>query len=293
MRHLGFWQIIWKRRKLVILLMAAVVSMTIVVSLIMPDIYQAKAVIIPVVGKESGSGNASLAALALQMGGLPGVPLSASATASEIVSLLQSNILRQKIIEQYRLMPILFPGKWDQNRQVWKQGYGIGEIRILNSVPGTWDGIRMLEECVNIHRNNKDNTITISVDFRDPKYAAQIADHYLISLTNYMSSEAKRVAETNRKYLEEQLGSTNDPFIKQKTYNLIAQQIENGMMAEVKENFAFKIIDPPMPPDKKIKPQRGMMALLSLVVALLIGITIAQFIEYYENIKKHKGEVRK
>ena len=109
-----------------------------------------------------------------------------------------------------------------------------------------------------------------------------------MTLTNYMSAEAKRVATTNRKYMEEQLGSTNDPFIKQKTYNMIAQQIEAGMMAEVKENFAFKVIDPPLAPDKKFRPKRGQMAMLSLILALFLGIFAAFFWEYVEKIKASK-----
>jgi uncharacterized protein involved in exopolysaccharide biosynthesis len=103
-----------------------------------------------------------------------------------------------------------------------------------------------------------------------------------------MSSEAKRVASTNRKYLEQQLGSTADPFIKQKTYNMIAQQIETGMMAAVKENFAFKIIDPPLAPDKKEKPKRGQMAMLSLTAALFAGIFAAFFKEYLDKIRVSK-----
>ena len=86
-------------------------------------------------------------------------------------------------------------------------------------------------------------------------------------------------------YLEEQLGSTADPFIKQKTYNMIAQQIETGMMAEVKENFAFKVIDPPLAPDKKIKPKRVQMVMLSLIVALFVGVFAAFFREYIEKIR--------
>jgi len=53
-------------------------------------------------------------------------------------------------------------------------------------------------------------------------------------------------------------------------------------MAEVKENFAFKVIDPPLAPDKKIKPKRSQMVMLSLIVALFIGIFVAFFLEYLE-----------
>jgi uncharacterized protein involved in exopolysaccharide biosynthesis len=268
--HCG--QVIWKRRKMIGSMMVAAVVTMIILSFLMTDIYQAKAVISPVTGRDSGTNTAGLSALAQQLGGFPGVPSSSQANASEIVSLLNSNILRRKIIEQYNLMPLLFYGQWDQERRIWKQEYSVLGMKPFKfiKIPDIWDALRLLEENVKINRNIKDNTITVTVDFHDPKLAALIADYYLVTLTNYMSSE-----------------------VKQKTYNLIAQQIENGMMAEVKENFAFKIIDPPMMPDKKIKPRRSVIALLSLVISLLSGIGIALFLEYYEKLKKNNGEVVK
>jgi len=91
--------------------------------------------------------------------------------------------------------------------------------------------------------------------------------------------------------LEEQLQKTADPLIRQKIYNLIAQQLETAMMAEVKENFAFKIIDPPKVPDRKIKPKRALMVVLSFSLALFMGVFIAFFMEYLERIRKRgRGE---
>jgi len=74
---------------------------------------------------------------------------------------------------------------------------------------------------------------------------------------------------------------------------MIAQQIETGMMAEVKENFAFKVIDPPMVPDRKIKPKRSKIVLVSLVVSLFLGICAAFFLEYKNKGKTKEGEVGK
>ncbi len=309
---LDYWRVIWKRRMMIGWLVAVTVVATVVISLFMTNIYQAKAVIIPVMAKDSGAGGgAGLAALAQQFGGLPGIAMPGSASASEIMSLLKSNILREKIIQKYNLMPALFYKQWDAKRQIWKKSEETDNwlnpryyVSLLDKafapippegaqkkdpdIPDTWDALRLLNEIVRINQDIKQNTITISADFHDPDMAAKIIEYYLATLTNYMSSEAKRVAATNRKYLEEQLGSTTDPFIKQKTYNMIAQQIETGMMAEVKENFAFKVIDPPMAPDKKIKPNRTQMVMLSLIVAIFVGVFAAFFREYIEKIRTKK-----
>jgi len=260
----------------------------------------------PVTAKSGGGGGVSgLSALALQFGSLPGIAMPASASASEIINLLKSNVLRERMIQQHNLLPILFPDQWDHRRQVWKKsGFNLSlnplyDISLISlavdpapprpvkpkqdpNAPEMWDALRTLDGILKVTNSVKENTITISAEFRDPELAAKIVEYTMKTLTDYMSNEAKRVATTNRIYLEQQLGITTDPFIKQKTYNLIAEQIETAMMAEVKENFAFKVIDPPLAPDKKIKPKRSQMVMLSFVVALFIGIFVAFFLEYLE-----------
>jgi uncharacterized protein involved in exopolysaccharide biosynthesis len=302
---LYYWRVIWKRRWMISGIMVVAVFAAIIISLFMTNIYQAKAVIMPVMARDNGAGAAGMAALAQQFGALPGIAMSGSTSASEILSLLKSNILREKIIRQYNLLPILFYKQWDHQQRTWKRDQvkldPLHYLSLLSKnfvptpaqgrqkkdpdIPDTWDALRLLTEIVNISQDVKQNTITISVDFPDPDVAARIVEYFLVTLTNYMSSEAKRVAATNRKYLEEQLGNTTDPFIKQKTYNMIAQQIETGMMAEVKENFAFKVIDPPLAPDKTIKPKRIQMVILALFTALFVGIFAAYFREYLQKTR--------
>lgn len=204
-------------------------------------------------------------------------------------------------------MPVLFYKQWDAKQQRWKASEGSGVslnplvwVSILiklvmptptptagarkkqPGVPDTWDGLRAIDGIVKVNSNVKEGTIVITADYQDPDLAAKFVEYFMISLTDHMSSEARRVAQINLKYLEGQLGVNADPFIKQKIYNLIAQQIETSMMTEVKENFAFKVIDPPLAPDKKIKPKRSQMVMLSFVVALFIGIFVAFFLEYLE-----------
>jgi uncharacterized protein involved in exopolysaccharide biosynthesis len=160
-----------------------------------------------------------------------------------------------------------------------------------DDVPDIWDGIRMLDEdIVNVKNDVKENTITITAEFNDPEMAAKIIEYFLVTLTDHMSSEAKRVAATNKQYLEAELGKTADPLLKQKIYELIAQQLETSMTAEVKENFAFKVIDPPKAPDKKAKPKRALMVILSVVVSGFIGVFVAFFMEYLEKVKGKEGE---
>jgi len=298
---LDYWRVIWKRRAFISCIVVVMTLATAIASLFMTDIYQAKAVIKPVTPKEGGTGMSALAQQFGGMAGLAGVALPGSTSATELVALLKSNILRGKIIERYQLLPILFYNQWDGEKKTWKKGshFSLNPLALVSKirpgkskadkgekdVPDTWDGLRALDNVVKVVYNVKDDAITVSADFPDPEMAARMVEYFLSSLNDHTSSEAKRIAAINRKYLEEQLGKTGDVILQQRIYNLIANQIETTMMAEVKENFAFKVLDPPLTPDKKSKPKRTQMVIISFIVSLFLSIFIAFFIEYLKKIK--------
>ncbi len=273
-------------------------------SLTIENIYQSSAVITPISEKDRGQGG--LSAIAQQFGGLAGISLPGAATSSEIINLLKSNILREKMIKEHNLMPIIFHKRWDKEKNEWrkaKKGMSLNPLSIIsgligrmreannpnpedNGEPKVWDGLRELQRVVRISNNLKENTIIISAEFTDPEVSANLVANLLATLNNHMSSEAKRVAQTNRQYLEEQLFKTADPFIKQKIYNLIAQQLETSMMAEVKENFAFKVIDPPKVPDRKIRPRRASMVMLGAILSGISGVALSIILERLTGLRR-------
>ncbi|MBI5025655.1 MAG: hypothetical protein HZC12_02795 [Nitrospirae bacterium] len=257
---MDYINVIKKHRTMIVIIIAVSVLTTGMVSFLMPKIYEAKAVITPVTQPKEPGG---MSVIAAQFS----IAAPASSNVSEIVNLLKSNILLEKIITRYDLLKVFF-----------KEGFpeGPSKDKII------WGGIRYLKGIMEVKHNQRENIIELSVKFKDPRVAADIINYTLIELTDHMTGEAKRVAETNKKYLESLIDKNSDPFIRQKVYALIAQQIETSMMAEVKENFAFKVLDPARVPDTKIEPKIKKNIMLSFVTSLFIGIFLAFFKEYLE-----------
>ena len=105
---------IWKDRKLIIYIVVIVTFVTAVISLFMTNIYTAQAVLKPV---SQNQGGGKLTSLASQFGGiasLAGITMPSSASTTEMVNLLNSNLLRKTIIETHNLLPVLFPDQWDK-----------------------------------------------------------------------------------------------------------------------------------------------------------------------------------
>jgi len=146
----------------------------------MPNIYQVTAIITPVVTQGVGG----LPPRAQQLGNLLGMSLPTSPLSLEIISLLNSNILREKIIEKYNLLPVLFYQQWDEEKRIWKKTEkGIPfliqkiikkiapanpkEVKREMDVPEIWDGLRTMDKIVKVNNNFRENTIKISVNFPD------------------------------------------------------------------------------------------------------------------------------
>lgn len=260
---LDYVRVILKHKRLILWITVIAVVLTAIISLIMTPIYEAKAVILPIASQ--GVGTSAASAIALQFGGFVQEP--------EVVGLLKSNGLRERVLKRYNLLPVLFEEK---------------SLKDKTEEEKIWEALRYLEEALRINFNQKEGTVSISMAFKDPKIAADIVNYILKELNDYMSSEIRRVAETNRRYLESQIDKTADPFIRTNLYSLIARQIEISAIVEAKENFAFKVIDPPKAPDKRSKPKRKLMVVVSFVVSLFFGIFLAFFKEY---IDKHQADI--
>lgn len=269
MDHLA---IIKKHRIMLLVIVSVSVLVTAVVSLLKTPIYEAKALIAPVVNQNISG----MSAFSAQMGIIAPQPTN----VSEILNILNSNVLREKVIKKHSLLPVFFDEKTLDGKTEEQK---------------LWAGLRYMQGAFTAKYKQKENLIEISMRFRDPAITAKVINYILAELTEHMSTEAKRVAETNRRYLESDtvMSGASDPFIRNKIFNLIAQQIETGMMAEVKENFAFKVLDPPKVPDRRIRPDRRRMVMIAFLASLFAGVFIVYAWEYLDREKKgNKGGLR-
>ncbi|MEW6602070.1 MAG: Wzz/FepE/Etk N-terminal domain-containing protein [Nitrospirota bacterium] len=263
---LEYIDIMVSHRILIIITVVVAVAAAAVISILTPKTYEARAVIMPVAQMQDQNG---MNAVALQLG----ITARQTSNASELFSLLHSNILMERVVTKNSLVPVL----------LGKAAAGKNENEQL------WDSIRYLKNTIyKATDNRRDGTIELSVQFRDPQMSTMILTSILTELTDYMSSEAKRVADTNKQYLESLIDKNSDPLIKQKIYALIARQIEISMMAEVKENFAFKVLDPPRIPDKSVRPRILINIMLSFITSLLVGICLAFIVEHIKAIRESR-----
>jgi uncharacterized protein involved in exopolysaccharide biosynthesis len=197
---LDYWHVIKKRRNVILYLFLISVASAAIISLLMLPIYQAKATLMPV---ESSQGRVSAALGTLQnipfVGGAVGGALGKTAT-DKLMSILNSRTVAENVIKSLSLIKVLFEQEWDEKNNRWK----------INKPPTLQDTVNLLQKSMVKMSDDRKGLISISVEYKDPKLASDIANEYTKALQTFLNTSAISLAKRNRIFLEKQIELTKN-----------------------------------------------------------------------------------
>lgn len=246
---------IWDYKFLIAAVAAVCTGIAIYLALTAKEIYRADVTLAPV----SESGGAGGGGLMSQLGGLAnlaGLSLGGG-RGKEATALLKSYRLSEEFIRRNELQPVLFDSD-------------------SKEPPTMWKAVRQFRAAVlDIKEEELDGLITLTVDWTDPKVAAQWANE-LVALANELSRK-RAIDESTRNlnYLNDQLTKTNVVEIRMSLYKLIESETKQLMLANGKFEYAFTVIDPAVAPEIRISPKRTLMTLVGFAIGCVLGCVIA------------------
>ena len=168
-----------KNWKMIVGVPFVVAVITAICTLFMPNIYTAKAMILP--GDDNSGG--MMSAMMAQMGGLAalaGGGLGGATKADLYITMMKSEEIQSPIVDRFHLMDL------------YKAKFRATAYSALHSSSVIGAG-------------KKDGVITIAVNNKDPKLAADIANAYVEELGKLAAKLTTTGAGTNRVFLEERL----------------------------------------------------------------------------------------
>jgi tyrosine-protein kinase Etk/Wzc len=187
-----YWQVISKRKWGIIALGAVMTMGTLVVSFVLPKIYESTATLLPQLESNNGvglgalfaSGAASSAAQSLGIS-LPGSP----ATPTDVfTAMLKSRIMADDIIRRFDLM----------------EHY---ETKTMHDARGSLEGATRIVV-------TKEKVIKVAVEDKDPQLASDIANFYVSNLDRLNQTLSVSKARENRKFIEQRVAETQTALVK-------------------------------------------------------------------------------
>ena len=176
---LDYGKILWRRKVMIVVLFTFSVVIAMVVSLMLPKYYKSEAMILAS-APESGGLSAALSAGPLA-GALTGSFGGLSSPADKILVFLRSRTVAEMVIKRLDLVKAFNADKWDAVKGAWKHPE---EPPLLEEV------VKKLGKKVMSFSKSKEGAITISVEWKDPKLAAQIANNYILALSEFMKDKS-------------------------------------------------------------------------------------------------------
>jgi uncharacterized protein involved in exopolysaccharide biosynthesis len=244
--------LLWRYKVLVILVTLVCTAAAVAYALVATPIFHAETVITD--ARESSEGG--LASIAGQLGGLgslAGVSLGGSGGASrEARAVLQSRHLIQEFITRNDLLPEL--------------------LRDSKGPPVLWSAVKRFQgDILNIHEDVRKGTVTVGIDWTDPVIAARWANGFVALANDLIRARAIEDSKRNVAYLNDQTSHTDSVEIRAVMYDLIKSETKTLMLANGRIEYAFRSVDPAVPPALRSRPQRTVIVLFGAVCGFLLG----------------------
>jgi len=280
---------LWNAKWLIAAVTAAVTAAAVTVALLLPNQYEASALLAPNAREQDGMMNR----LSQRFGGLAsmaGVDLPQGEGVSPTVlamETLQSRAFLTDFIRRHELeVPLLAAQGWDEETGEWlidreiydpESGEWVREVEPGRSPePTDWELYKaMSEQVLSVEQSQESGLVTVSVELTSPVAAKRWVDWLVAELNAHMREQAIREAEESISYLRDQAEGTPLAEMRSVFFSLIEQQTQRRMLAEVRDEFAFKTVDPAVVPEELASPNRPLIAVLGMVLGGMLGVFVA------------------
>jgi Uncharacterized protein involved in exopolysaccharide biosynthesis len=217
----------------------------------------------------SGSLNSALG----QLGGLAslaGINVgSGDAATEEALAVLRSRDFTTGFINDNHLMPILFAKQWSVADGKWRAD--------VANPPTQSTAFKYFNSKIrSVTQDKKTGLITVQIEWTDRIAAANWANELVQRLNTEMRSRALAQADASIGYLQKELASTSILEVREAINRLIETQVKQRMLANVTQQYAFRIVDKATAPDANdpVRPNKRLLLVSGPLAGLLAGVVL-------------------
>jgi uncharacterized protein involved in exopolysaccharide biosynthesis len=254
------WKVLTNNKLFIIVFIALTTLGAIYYATTLPTIYKANVLMISVESDSSGSRLDRLAGFSgIALGGGNG-----DVRGEQALARLKTRSFLVNHIKENNLKHFLLADQWSKEEKQW----------INDKEPSDEDAYKFFLNMITagLHVRSKANLGFLSIEWEDPanpEKIADIANNLVSSMNSHAKDRAISDAKNSIKFLEKELGRTSILNSQTILYNLIEQQIGKIMMANVRDEFVFKVIDPAVIPKRAEVKQVPAIIFLGLLLGIL------------------------
>ena len=266
---LEIWRILVRFRVMILSIILVCTLASTLFALMMTPVYRAAIQVAPVSEKDS---NNRFAAQLGEFGGLAaltGINMEQGGKKNESIATLRSRKFTEQFIKDEKLLPVLFHNQWDTENQRWDE-------TDPEDVPTLEDAWKLFNKKVRrISEDRKTGLVVLSIEWEDPREAARWANELVLRVNAMLREKAASESEKAIGYLREQLGKTSVVELREVVNRLIESEMKEIILANITEEYAFRVIDPAVVPEEPFRPVVPLMIVLGAILGTILGVILA------------------
>lgn len=259
--------LLWTRRWRIMIITAVCGIMFAAVGALITPEYEASVTVLPLSsGNAVGmSGLSSASSLLGGLGSAIGLSQLGGSFKEEAVATLKSNMIAAQYIKIHKLLPILFSKQWNASAGKWRS-------MDSEKLPTMWKAVRLFRRKIRtVEKDRQSGLVTLTIKWSNPKRAADWANG-LVALTNeYLRARAIKRAENHIAFLNAQISETNQVDLRRDIYTLMESELKQEMLARGRTDYALRVVDPAMVPERPVTPSILKMTVIGLFLGLLLS----------------------
>lgn len=248
---IGYLEIILNRKKMVLIVTLSTFVILLAASFLSSPIYQSTARILPP-SQDQGIMGLMMGQMGGGLSSLAGSMLGTGTSADQYASIMQSERVRDSIIDRFKLM--------EENKVKYR-------IRMY----------KRMDKIVKIKSGKKDGIITITAENKDPKKAADIANAYIEELGKLVAEMSMAGAGQNREFLEGRLARAKADLV----------LAENGLNAFQSKNKAISVTEQAKASLEGVAMLKAQLSVLETQLSALRS----QFTDSVQEVKNVKASI--
>ncbi|MDA7787106.1 Wzz/FepE/Etk N-terminal domain-containing protein [Gammaproteobacteria bacterium] len=261
-------------------------------SLLLPNIYEAKALLVPV---NQSSGIAGALGSYGGLAGIAGISLPAVGdegnSAKAVEKIRSLSFFKNNILPNIHLPDLMAVKSWNSKKNIlnfdgsiydtssntWVRDYSYPQQQI----PSPQESFEVYTTShLSLSEDKKSGFITLSIKHQSPFVAKQWVELIVNEVNSFYRQKDKSESEKAVNYLNQQISMTGLSEIKEALAQLLQEETKKLTLIEANQYYVFDYIDPPAVMEEKSEPTRALICILSALLGGMLSIVLVLIRHY-------------